>query len=964
MKKYLWMKIPPVLFFVCYVASFATAQRTYLTLSGQVTDSETGKSVPFASIQIAGLSTGTSSNAEGRFIFKVPDSYQNDSLKISCTGYQSVTQVITGNTSGVLRISLKPATVELDEVLVQSGRKTAVDIFKDAVAAIPRNYDTSAVQLMAFYREAARLDDYEIAFDEAVLGVYQPPYTDTKAENQIKVLKERKKQFDHSKDPRFYGWIRLNSGAKNALEGNNFRKHYQKPHKYSILNEKNFKHYVFTLDKIIKDGDRNEYVINIKPRKKSRKAYARGKFYIDVQTLAFTKWEWVLTQAGLDRENNDKILLRKIAYAIMKANLKLSDIKETATFSLHNDKWYLNTVQRNFQAIVNSKKRNIENGLWQTNLIVAVTDIETEHPQPFSEGTVSNNDTSDTAFWEHYNIIQPTTADTTGNWAETDTATSSKQINQAAPLKLSNRQNGFTRADTLRGKLTPLRTCYDVSFYHLDVKVDIANKSISGSNQMRFRVVEPFNQMQVDLYANMQIHRIVYGKKELPFTREYNAVFVQFPESLKPGTEQSITIHYSGKPQVPDFSLPMHGGFLWDKDATSNPWVQVVCQGSGASVWWPNKDHLSDEPDSMKISVTVPDGLMNISNGRLLAKTPLPDNWTKYDWQVSYPINNYNVTLNIGKYAHWRDTYVTNNDTLTLDHYAMPYNLEKARMLFAGIKPMLVCLENYYGKYPFGRDGFTVMESLYPMEHQSAVSVGKLPEGTVTDSLDLPASLMWHEVSHEWWGNNVSCKDIADMWIHEAFATYTEGLQLKAGFGEEGELGYMQGLPEQVIGNEPIIGVSDVNHIHYDIGDMYSKGALMLHTFKHVLNNDTLWRSILYGIQQDFKYQTVTTADIVQYINEKTKTDYAYFFDQYLKFPSLPTLLVKLTVKGERLTVQYKWKADVPDFRMPVKVTQAPNEFDFIYPTTAWQTITLPNLEPDDFAVDEDRFYVNVEVEE
>jgi aminopeptidase N len=460
----------------------------------------------------------------------------------------------------------------------------------------------------------------------------------------------------------------------------------------------------------------------------------------------------------------------------------------------------------------------------------------------------------------------------------------------------------------------------------------------------------------------MQIHQILYKQKELPYTREFNAVFIDFPEALQPGREQEITIHYSGKPKEPNWNIPMDGGFLWDKDKEGNPWVQVVCQGSGASLWWPNKDHLSDEPDSMRIAVIVPNGLMNISNGRLRKTTQLPGNWTKYEWYVSYPINNYNVTLNIGKYAHLQDTYIT-TDTLTLDYYLMPYNLDKGKIIFDQVKPMLTTLEKHYGKYPFSRDGFKLMESLYPMEHQSAVTFGKMPE-EMQDSSEAPMSLVWHEVAHEWWGNHVSCKDIADMWIHEAFAVYSESLLMKELFGEEGEQAFMAALPEQVVGKEPIIGVYEVNHIHYNIEDMYSKAALMLYTFKNVLNNDSLWVSILKGIQEDFPYKTVTTEEIVTYINAKTDTDYTYFFDQYLKYTAIPTLNVKYTVKGELLYVSYKWKADVPDFRMPVKVTTAKGKHEFIYPTTAWQTMSLPNMDYDDFEIDEDHFYISVEEDE
>jgi aminopeptidase N len=353
---------------------------------------------------------------------------------------------------------------------------------------------------------------------------------------------------------------------------------------------------------------------------------------------------------------------------------------------------------------------------------------------------------------------------------------------------------------------------------------------------------------------------------------------------------------------------------------------------------------------------------MNISNGRLRKTMQLAGNLTRYEWYVSYPINNYNITLNIGKYAHLQDTYVT-TDTLTLDYYVMPYNLEKGKVIFDRVKPMLTVLEHAYGKYPFSRDGFTLMESLYPMEHQSAVSFGKIPDTEIRDSLEAPMRLVWHEVSHEWWGNNVGCQDVADMWIHEAFAVYSESLSYKATFGEKGQMEHMENLLQQVVGKEPIIGVHDVNHIHYNIEDMYSKAALMLFTFKHVLNNNKLWSEILKGIQQDFRHRTVTTNDIVSYINRKTKTDYTYFFDQYLRHTSIPTLSLKYSVKGEILTVSYKWVADEKGFRMPVKVTKSKDTFTFIYPTTTWKTMVLPNMTPDEFEVDESRFYVNVEEE-
>ncbi|HSC37816.1 MAG TPA: M1 family metallopeptidase, partial [Chitinophagaceae bacterium] len=450
----------------------------------------------------------------------------------------------------------------------------------------------------------------------------------------------------------------------------------------------------------------------------------------------------------------------------------------------------------------------------------------------------------------------------------------------------------FTRADTLRGMLTPLRSCYDVLFYGLDITVLPETKSIRGTSLLRFRAMHAFDKMQVDLFANMNIEKILFHGQPLSYTREYNAVFIQLPELIGQGKEDALTFFYSGKPQEPS-PQKLWGGFIWAQDETGQPWIESVCQGSGASLWWPCKDHLSDKPDSMKISITVPRGLTDISNGRLLQKTDLPGNLTRFDWYVSYPINNYNVVVNIGNYAHFSDLYIDRQDTLTLDYYAMPYNLEKARQLFKNVGPMLTRYEKFFGKYPFKRDGFTVLESLYPMEHQSAVSIGPI-NSNAYDSTEL-TRLLWHESAHEWWGNSVTCNDMADFWLHEAFATYAEFLNYEA-VSCKAASAYLK--DQHPANKTPITGFYNVNDFY--LGDMYSKGCLMLNTLRHVINNDSLWFNVLKGIQQRFRYRSVTAEDITRYINEATKTDYTYFFDQYLRHPAVPELVLAFEKKGDR----------------------------------------------------------------
>lgn len=522
-----------------------------------------------------------------------------------------------------------------------------------------------------------------------------------------------------------------------------------------------------------------------------------------------------------------------------------------------------------------------------------------------------------------------------------------------------NRTSGFTRADTLRGKLSPLRSCYDVLFYDLNVSVHPESKILTGSNTIRFKAIEAFDQMQVDLFSNIRIEKISFREQPLSFTREYNAVFIHFPKKLEPATTNEITIVFSGKPQRPD-GATLAGGIFWLQDKEGTDWIETVTQGSGASLWWPCKDHLSDKPDSMHLRVAVPKGLTDISNGVLRKKSELSNGQTQFDWFVSYPISTYCVVMNIGSYIHLSDQLVRNHDTLKLHYYSKPYDIAQAKRLFKKVRPMLSVFEKYFGRYPFGRDGFTVMESIYPMEHQSAVTFGSLFNPFNSDKYDSVDILrtMWHESAHEWWGNNITVKDYADLWIHEAFATYAEVLAYKELNGEQAVKEY---LKDQTPDNkEPIIGKYDVND--FRLGDMYSKGVLMLYTLQNVINNDRLWFDLLRDIQTHFAFQTFSTNDLVDYINRKTKTDFTHFFNQYLNYSSIPELQVKFEKHGRETFVKYKWKTDEPNFSMPIKVTTSENGYEFIHPTQEWQELNLKGMKPKDFKIDTERFYVSIKV--
>ncbi len=521
----------------------------------------------------------------------------------------------------------------------------------------------------------------------------------------------------------------------------------------------------------------------------------------------------------------------------------------------------------------------------------------------------------------------------------------------------------FTHADSLRGMMSPERTCYDITYYHLDIKVDTASRSVSGSNRIVFRAVNDFDRMQVDLFENMKIDRIEGDDgKTLPYIRDGNAFFISFPQKLAKGTTRAVTIRYSGAPQVAA-NPPWSGGFTWTKDKDGNPWIVVTCQETGASLWWPNKDHQSDEPDSMLLSVTVPAGLTNVSNGRLRATTELPGGWTRFDWFISYPINSYNVTINIGKFVHFGEVF-DGAEKLTLDYYVKPYNLEKAKEQFQQVKPMMECYEKRFGAYPFPRDGYKLVESPHlGMEHQSAVAYGNNYvqgyRGTGSSEAGVKFDfIIIHETAHEWWGNSVTSQDIADMWIHESFGAYAEAVYVECLFGYEEAMKYVNGKKPNVQNRAPIIGTYNVHK--RGAGDMYDKGQLVLNTLRHVIDNDNLWWEIVKGLAVDFRHSIVTAEDVFASINKKTGRDYGYFFEQYFKKAKIPVLELMLTKSGDDVTLRYRWGADVEGFAMPVKVTIAKGVYSFITPTTSSQTLDLNGMSPDDFRVAQDLFYVDV----
>ena len=511
-----------------------------------------------------------------------------------------------------------------------------------------------------------------------------------------------------------------------------------------------------------------------------------------------------------------------------------------------------------------------------------------------------------------------------------------------------------TRADILRGEYGPYRANNDLLFYHLDVRVDPEKKFIGGKNTIRFKMLKDGTRIQLDLHEALHVDRILLGSTALHYQRDSGAVFVDFPETLRAGRVYTIDFYYSGNP----VEKGRFGGITFRKDPSGHPWVNTACEGIGASVWWPNKDQWRDEVENMQISVSIPNGLVDVSNGKFAGKTDLGDGYTRWDWRVHYPINNYDVSLNIGNYQHFADRL----GNLPLDFYALPEDLDKARKQFGQAKGMLQAFQHYFGEYPFPKDGYKLIEAPYSgMEHQSAVTYGNhFANGYLErDWTGVGISprfdfIIIHESAHEWFGNSITAADVSDMWIHEGWATYLECLYVEYMYGREDALKYTNGYKSKVRNALPIIAPRGVNRTPPQ--DMYFKGALFLNTLRSIVNDDRRWWALIRGYYQHFKYRNIMTEEVVRYFNQKTGMNLTPIFDEYLRHAALPTLELKFDdAEG---TVSYRWKAEEAGFAMPVRVGTK-GQWQIIQPASEWKTMQTP-LKKEEFEVATDLYYVNV----
>jgi aminopeptidase N len=479
----------------------------------------------------------------------------------------------------------------------------------------------------------------------------------------------------------------------------------------------------------------------------------------------------------------------------------------------------------------------------------------------------------------------------------------------------------FTHRDSLRGHLNENRKCFDVTFYDLNIDFNLTEKSIRGNNTIHYTAVNSHTQIQLDLFPELKIDSVKYLNKLLNHTRDSFSFLIHFNKKIEVNEKVVLTVFYHGIPKKA-VKAPWDGGFVYAKDSLNRPWVGVACEGLGASSWWPLKDHLSDEPDSMLTTFTIPKPMMAVGNGRLIHYKDINASIHSYTWAVSYPINSYNVTFNIAQYAIIKDTMLlSNGKQLALTYYVLDYNKQKAEKHFIQVKPILKCYDYYFGPYPFARDGYALVETSYwGMEHQSAISYGN---NYKTNFLNFDY-IIYHETGHEWWGNNISVDDHAELWLHESFTTYAENLLMEYYYGANTAQLYLNYHKKNIDNINPIIGPRDVNFENHEDSDMYYKGAWILHTLRNYINNDKLWFAYIKKAQSTFGLKTINTNEFIIFTNTYFNQNLNWFFNQYLYHAACPKLLYSLTPikkKKNNWELTYKWNNTVADFVLPITIT-------------------------------------------
>lgn len=513
----------------------------------------------------------------------------------------------------------------------------------------------------------------------------------------------------------------------------------------------------------------------------------------------------------------------------------------------------------------------------------------------------------------------------------------------------------YTHADTLKGTISKSRSWWDVLHYDLHTTFNITDSSITGYNVITYKVIEPYTRMQLDLMWPMRIDSVVHVSKKCFMIRDGNAYFISLPVEQRHNQINQVVVYFHGKPRSAKMP-PWDGGVVWSKDSKANPWVSIACQGMAAQVWFPNKDHMYDEADSCSVHITAPQNLVTVSNGRRVSVLQNADQTSTYHWRVVNPINNYNIIPYIGKYEHIQDTIHGLKGSLDLSFWVLEGNLQKAQKQLLQVKSMLHCFEYWFGPYPFYEDGYKLVEAPFlGMEHQSAIAYGNgFQNGYQGRDLSLTGwGLRWdfiivHESGHEWFGNSITAKDVADNWIHESFTAYSENLYTEWLYGKQAGAEYVIGTRKAVMNDKPII--SDYNVNAGGSIDLYYKGANMLHTIRHLVNNDSLWHEALLSLNRMFWHQTVTTKQIEDYLANSLRLDLQKIYDQYLRTTQIPVLEYKLN-KGK---LSYRWTNCVKGFNMPVKINTN-DTFLWLKPTEKWQNITWTDAD----VIADPNFYIS-----
>ncbi len=520
--------------------------------------------------------------------------------------------------------------------------------------------------------------------------------------------------------------------------------------------------------------------------------------------------------------------------------------------------------------------------------------------------------------------------------------------------------NKLSKYDVYKGKLNPMRSCYDVKFYDIQVKVIPNQKKLIGSNEIHFLAMNDFQKMQIDLDNRMRIDSVVFNQQLISFTRDSSIVIIDLSTKLKKNQHQQVKVYFSGIP-IEAKKAPWDGGFVWKKDSLGRDWVGVACESIGASVWLPSKDHWSDEPDSMRMNLIVPSDLVGVSNGKFSGKKDLHDGYTQYTWQVSYPINLYGITINIGKYEWINDTYHSRTeekrDALNLSYYVLDYHVAIANKHFKQVHTMLSCYERFFGLYPFWNDGYKLVEAPYwGMEHQSCVAYG---HDFSNNRYDFDFIII-HESAHEWFANSITADDPAEMWIHESFTTYAEALYVECMQGKKVYVQYLKDQKPEIKNKFPIIGERDVYFHGRTDNDVYYKGSWVIHTMRHVIDDDAAFFSLLKKFYQTHQYKIINTDKIIRFFNNNTNRKWDAFFEQYLKQPELPLLEYKIDKGNDgKLIVRYRWSSKtVKGFEMPIKVTMTKDKWETVTPMKSWQLIDLNFFDEMDFNIQTDHFLI------